>query len=274
MASRPIPPTFESKQQEREWLKFRLAQAFRVFAHLGFDDGVAGHITVRDPITPDAFWVNPFGVHFGLITPDLLLLIDHHGNILPESGPIRNLNKAAFMIHSALHMARPDILCAAHSHSIYGRAFSTLGRELEILTQNDTLFYNDHVCYNQFNGVVLDEEEGRNIAEKLGKEKHAVILQNHGLITLQTTIEATVHNFKMLEDTCQCQMLAFSAAAGMGTKPIPISEEEAKNTHDLIATPQTSWFAGLTEFKALEHREQGKFGVWNGPQPEFKFIKN
>ena len=80
------------------------------------------------------------------------------------------------------------------------------------------------MCYNQFNGVVLDEEEGRNIAEKLGKEKHAVILQNHGLITLHSTIEATVALFKLLEDTCQCQLLAFSAAAGVGTNPVPVCE--------------------------------------------------
>jgi len=276
MASAPRPPKFSTKLEEREWLKFRLAQvAFRIFAHLGFDDGVAGHITVRDPIIPNAFWVNPFGVHFGLITPDILLLVDHSGQMLEESGPIRNLNKAAFMIHSALHVARPDVLCAAHSHSIHGRAFSTLGRPLEILTQNDCVFHNDHVLYDQFNGVVLDEEEGNNIAEMLGPKKHAVILQNHGLIALHESIEAAVFLFKTLEQTCECQLLALSAAAGLGTKPVPITLEEADKTHTLIGTHEAAWFGGLTEFKWLEHNEEGKFGVWNGPQPEMRpIVKN
>ena len=80
------------------------------------------------------------------------------------------------MIHSAIHAARPDVLCAAHSHSIYGRAFSTLGKELDIITQDSCGFYKDHAVYKQFNGVVLDDEEGARIAECLGSKK-ALILQ-------------------------------------------------------------------------------------------------
>jgi len=268
MNSPPKPPRFDSKLEEREWLKFRLAQAYRIFAHLGFDDGLAGHITCRDPINPEAFWVNPLGVHFGTITPDLLLLVDHHGNILEESGPIRNLNAAAFMIHSNLHAARPDIMCAAHSHSMYGRAFSTLGRELDMLTQNDCVFYKDHVLYDQFNGVVLDEDEGKHIAQKLGKNNKAVILQNHGLITLGTTIEGAVQLFIRLEDSCQSQLQSYSAAAGLGTKPVLITEEEANQVHSLIGNPNNSWFSGLTHFMLLEARENGKYGVWKGPRTE------
>jgi len=273
MQSAPQKPKFETKEEEREWVKFRLAQAFRIFADLGFDDGVAGHITARDPIKPDAFWVNPFGLHFSLITPDVLLLVDHHGEMLEESGPIRNLNRAAFMIHSALHKARPDVFCAAHTHSMYGRSFSTLGRELEILTQNDCGFYDNHAVYKQFNGIVIDEEEGRRIAECVGPYKNSVILQNHGLITMSTTIEGTIAMFKLLEETCQCQLLAFSAASGMGIKPVPVSEEEAIQTQKLLKTEYALWFNGLTMFQVLEHKEQGKFGVWNGPKPELKSAK-
>ena len=81
------------------------------------------------------------GLHFSLIQPNDLILVDHAGNILDESGPVRLLNTAAFMIHSAIHAARPDVLCAAHSHSVYGRAFSTLGKELDIITQDSCAFY-------------------------------------------------------------------------------------------------------------------------------------
>jgi len=81
------------------------------------------------------------GQHFSLIQASDLILVDHDGNILDESGPTRLLNKAAFMIHSAIHHARPDVLCAAHSHSMHGRAFSTLGIELDMITQDSCVFY-------------------------------------------------------------------------------------------------------------------------------------
>lgn len=268
MQSPPQHPKFQTKAEERGWIKFRLAQAFRIFAHHGFGDGLAGHITARDPIIPNAFWVNPLGIPFSLITPELLILIDHKGNILNESGPIRNLNKAAFMIHSALHVARPDILCAAHSHSMYGRAFSTLGKPLAMLTQNDCVFYDDYVLYDQFNGVVSDEQEGQNIAAALGPSKKAVILQNHGLITCSNTIEGAVHLYMRLEETCRCQILAYSN----GPNAIVVSEEESRNTHDAIGKHTNAWFSGLTEFSKLEAKEDGAFGVWNGPRSEMKPI--
>ena len=81
------------------------------------------------------------GKHFSLVQPGDLLLVDHQGNVQPESGPNRLLNKAAFMIHSSVHAARPDANCAAHTHSVYGRAFSTLGKELDITTQDSCAFY-------------------------------------------------------------------------------------------------------------------------------------
>lgn len=90
--------------------------------------------------TPNSF--SNQGKHFSLIQPNDLLLVDHHCNVqLAESGPNKLLNKAAFMIHSSIHAARPDANCAAHTHSVYGRAFSTLGKELDIITQDSCAFY-------------------------------------------------------------------------------------------------------------------------------------
>ena len=121
------------------------------------------------------------GKHFSLIQPEDLLLVDHTGDIQDESGPVRLLNAAAFMIHSAIHTARADVHCAAHSHSIHGRAFSTLGRELDMLTQDSCAFYKDHAVYSQFNGVVLDEEEGLHIAEALGSKKVSSLMHHFSL---------------------------------------------------------------------------------------------
>jgi ribulose-5-phosphate 4-epimerase/fuculose-1-phosphate aldolase len=254
----PFPPVFATKQEEREFLKFRLAQAFRIFGHLGYDEGAAGHITVRDPLKPDCFWVNPFGLHFSLIQAPDLILVDHNGNVLDESGPNRLLNKAAFMIHSAIHNARPDVLCAAHSHSTYGRAFSALGKELDMLTQDSCAFYNDHAVYKQFKGVVLDTEEGDHIVQALGSKK-AVILQNHGLLVATGSIEATVFFYASLEKSCRVQLLADAAAAGRGINTTKIDEDDASYTYCKIGNQRVGWFNGLPEFQALEAREGQKF---------------
>lgn len=252
--TKSIFPTFSTPLEEREYLKHRLAQAFRIFGHLGYDEGVAGHITVRDPVDPNTFWVNPFGRHFSSIRATDLLHVDHAGKILPDSGPERILNKAAFMIHSAIHLKRQDVNCAAHSHAIHGRAFATLGIELDMLTQDACAFYDDHVVYHNFRGVVLDEEEGLAIAEALQHRK-AAILQNHGLLVATDSIESTVHFFIALEKCCQVQLLADAAAKGRGITPIKIPDDDALNTWKTVGGVKGGFFAGLPQFQALERRE-------------------
>lgn len=140
MAHFPGPPTFTDKYEEREYLKGRLAAAFRIFGKYGFDEGVAGHITLRDPVDPTTFWVNPWGVAFSLIKRSELIQVDHSGKII-GGGSVKLLNTAAFMIHGAVHKARPDVMCAAHSHSIYGRSFCTLGQKLDTITQDSCAFH-------------------------------------------------------------------------------------------------------------------------------------
>ena len=206
MQSFPAPPKFTDKYEEREYLKGRLALAFRIFGKEGFDEGVAGHITLRDPVKPDHFWVNPFGVAFSQIKSSDLIMVNHEGKVV-DGGPVRLLNQAAYMIHAAVHAARPDVMCAAHSHSIYGRAFCALGRPIDTITQDSCAFYNDLAVYNDFRGVVLVKEEGENIAKSLG-DKKAILLQNHGLLTVGQTIEATIFWFKSLEKCCHAQLMA------------------------------------------------------------------
>ena len=102
---------------ERQHRKERLAAALRVFGKFGFDEGVAGHITVRDPEHHDHFWVNPMGRSFKQMRVSDLLLVNHHGEVVEGEGL---LNGAAFTIHSRIHMAHPEVPAAAHSHSVYG----------------------------------------------------------------------------------------------------------------------------------------------------------
>jgi ribulose-5-phosphate 4-epimerase/fuculose-1-phosphate aldolase len=186
-------------------------------------------------VNPHHFWVNPFGVAFSLIKSSDLILVNAEGKVI-DGGEVRLLNTAAYMIHHAVHTARPDVMCAAHSHSIYGRTFCALGRKLDTITQDSCSFHNDHVLYDSFNGVVLAEEEGKNIAKALG-DKKAALLQNHGLLTVGKSIEEAVFWFVSLEKCCHAQLLADAAAGGRGGETIKISEEEAVYTHKTVGSP-------------------------------------
>jgi Class II Aldolase and Adducin N-terminal domain len=121
-ASKILDAGGRSIEEERLHRKQRLAGSFRLFSKFGFDEGVAGHITARDPELTDHFWVNPFGMHFGHIRVSDLMLVRHDGKIVEGDRP---LNQAAFAIHSEIHAARPDVIGAAHSHSVYGKTWST-----------------------------------------------------------------------------------------------------------------------------------------------------
>src|SRR6201986_4804797 len=99
------PPTFATAAEERRHRKCRLAGAFRLFARFGFDEGVAGHITARDPEHHDWFWANPFGMHFSEIRASDLVLVNDRGEVIHGDHPI---NPSAFAIHSRVHAARPD----------------------------------------------------------------------------------------------------------------------------------------------------------------------
>jgi ribulose-5-phosphate 4-epimerase/fuculose-1-phosphate aldolase len=227
------PPVFATPADERTHRKQRLAAAFRLFSKFGFDEGVAGHITVRDPEHTDTFWVNPFGVHFSQIKVSNLIRVDHAGTTVEGTMPV---NAAAYAIHSRIHKARPDVVAAAHSHSLYGKAFSTLGKELDPLTQDACAFYGDHTVYDDFGGVVVDLDEGARIARALGSKK-AVILQNHGLLTVGHTVDAAAWWFITMERSCQAELLA--RAAG---EPKLVRKESAEQAFMITGNPVAGWF--------------------------------
>src|SRR3954463_16010087 len=128
-----LPPTFDSVEEERLHRKQRLAAAFRLFSRFGVDEGVAGHITARDPELLDHFWVNPFAMHFGQIRVSDLILVNDQGDVV-EGEPAAP--RSAFCISPQVHAARPDVVDAAHAHSIYGKTWSSLARTLDPLPQD------------------------------------------------------------------------------------------------------------------------------------------
>ena len=234
----PSPPSFATVAEERLHRKQRLAAGFRLFSKFGFDEGVAGHITARDPEFTDTFWVNPFGVHFSQVNVSNLIRVDHDGQVVEGRHPV---NTAAFVIHSRVHGARPDVVGAAHSHSTYGRAFSTLGVPLAALTQDACAFHGDHALYDDFGGVVVELDEGARIAKALGSCK-AAILANHGLITVGKTVDEAVWWFITMERSCQVQLLADAAAARTGVAPRTISDASASQSFGIVGSPFAGWF--------------------------------
>jgi len=229
----PKPPAFATVEEERRHRKQRLAAGFRLFARFGFDEGVAGHITARDPERRDHFWVNPFGMYFGHIRASDLILVNHRGDVVEGHGA---LNVAAFAIHSRVHAARPDVIAAAHSHSVHGKAWSSLGRLLDPLTQDACAFYEDHALFADFTGVVYETSEGERIANALGGKK-AVILRNHGLLTVGETVDEAVWWFITMDRSCQSQLLA--EAAG---EPVKIDARDAAATREQVGTHLAGWF--------------------------------
>lgn len=229
----PQPPVFERVEDERLHRKQRLAAAFRLFARYGFDEGIAGHITVRDPEFLDHFWVNPFGMYFGHIRVSDLVLVNSDGDVVKGDRPV---NAAALAIHTPIHAARPDVVAAAHSHSTYGKVWSSFGRLLDPLTQDACSFYEDHAVFDDYTGVVLDTSEGERIAKTLGDRK-AVILQNHGLLTVGRSVDEAAWWFIAMEGCCQVQVMA--EAIG---HPHRIKPDTARLTQTQVGDPYSGWF--------------------------------
>jgi ribulose-5-phosphate 4-epimerase/fuculose-1-phosphate aldolase len=230
-------------EEERLHRKRRLAASYRIFALKGYDLGLAGHITARDPEFEDRFWVAPIGKWFGHIRVSDLVLVDHDGNILAGTGPI---NRPGFAIHSEIHKARPDVVAAVHGHPTHATAWSTLGRLLDPITQDSCFFYEDHVVFEDFSGIVRDPSEGQKIARALG-DKRAAILQNHGPLMVGGSVESAVANFIAFENCCHVQLLA--EAAG---KIKVISHEVAKHTANQSQTASRD--PGHRRFKPLWDR--------------------
>ncbi|MCC5615973.1 class II aldolase/adducin family protein [Nostoc sp. CHAB 5836] len=231
---RPQPPVFERVEDERLHRKQRLAAAFRLFGKFGFSEGIAGHITARDPEFTDHFWVNPFGTYFGHIRVCDLVLVNREGEVVKGDAQI---NQAAFAIHSQIHEARPDVIAAAHAHSIYGKAWSSLGRLLDPLTQDSCAFYEDHALFDDFTGVVLETSEGQRLAQALGPKK-AIILRNHSILTVGHTVDEAAFWYISLERSCQAQLLA--EAAG---RPTIIKHETARLTQTQVGSRTSGWFS-------------------------------
>ncbi|OEJ25459.1 aldolase [Streptomyces agglomeratus] len=245
-----MPPTHATAAEERQYRKERLAAALRLFGQYGYEEGVSGHITARDPQYADCFWVNPFGLSFADMTVSDLILVNGEGQVVEGRS---HVNQAAFLVHAQVHRARPDVVAVAHTHSVHGRALSALGELLDPITQEACAFYEDHALYDAYTGVSVDEEEGRWIAGALGPHK-AVILRNHGLLTVGDSVDAAAWWFIAMERCCQVQLAA--KAAG---RPVPIDHKDAVATRDQLGGDLVAWINHQPLWRRISRAEPELF---------------
>jgi ribulose-5-phosphate 4-epimerase/fuculose-1-phosphate aldolase len=182
-----------------------LAACYRLVAHFGWDDLIATHISARVPGPEEAFLINPLGLMFEEVTASNLVKINVHGEILSPTQ--YQVNEPGFVIHSAVHMARPDANCVIHLHTRDGVAVSMLEEGLLSLNQT-AMVMNGDIAFHEFEGVALDLDERVRLQHDLGS-KNIMLLRNHGTLTVGRSIAEAFLRMYSLEWACSVQIRAF-----------------------------------------------------------------
>lgn len=203
--------SLQGKVAPEEWqVRVDLAAAYRLVALFGWDDLVFTHITARVPGTHDQFLINPYGMFFDEITASSLVRVDRDGNKLDDSPwPV---NPAGFVIHSAIHAARADVMCVLHTHTLNGVAVSAQRSGLLPISQQ-SIFVLSSLGYHDYEGVALRDDEKPRLVADLG-DKTNLMLRNHGLLTVGPTIADAFLAMYVFEAACAIQVRAASAARG------------------------------------------------------------
>jgi len=201
-------PSLQGRVSEEEWkIRVDLAAAYRLVAYYGWDDLIFTHLSARIPGPEHHFLLNPYNLMFEEVTASSLVKVDISGNAVEPSPFITN--PAGFTIHSAIHMAREDAHAVIHLHTPHGQAVSAHGDGLLPLTQTAMLI-RDEVAYHDYEGVAVDLDERERIVADLGS-KGAMLLRNHGTLTVGETVGEAFVKMYFLERACQAQILALSA---------------------------------------------------------------
>lgn len=224
-----------------------LAAAYRLVAHFGMDDSIYTHISARVPGTEDQFLINPYGLLFRDITASSLVKIDLQGRILEPTD--FDVNPAGFTIHSAVHSARHDATCVLHTHTVSGVAVSSLACGLQPCNQWALQFYN-RVAYHAFEGIALDHTERERLIADLGLQAKALILRNHGLVTLGRTVAEAFILMHNLDRACKVQLAI--QASGQPIHPVPA--EVCERTARQYESGDSSRQPGLPDPNAREWR--------------------
>jgi ribulose-5-phosphate 4-epimerase/fuculose-1-phosphate aldolase len=211
---------------DREWaLRLRLAAAYRAVDHFGWSELTANHISLRVRDQPAEFLINPYGLLYSEITASNLVRIDAEGNVLTATDyPI---NPAGFNIHAALHLARADAHCVLHVHTVSGMAVSCLADGLLPLTLEGTDFH-DRIGYHDFEGPSLEVNERERIGQALGDRNIALVLRNHGLVTIGETVDSAFLRMYRLLLACEVQLRVMMTGQRFTQISTPTLEKSAQ----------------------------------------------
>ncbi|KAJ6024118.1 hypothetical protein N7540_004915 [Penicillium herquei] len=249
----PGIPQFDSHAEKRQWQLEHMAGAFRVFAREGYAEGISGHISLRDPEFEDRFWINPLAVHFGLLKASDMICVNLDGDVV-GGNTNGSINAAGFQIHSSVHRARNDVHAICHTHSVHGRAWSAFAKPLDMINQDVCYFYKAHSVYSDYGGIANEASEGQRIAQSLGDGK-AVILMNHGLLTVGQTVDEAAFLFCLMERSCKIQLLVDRTEL---EKHI-VSDEEAAYNFNMASTPECLYTEFQPHYQYEESLSCGSF---------------
>jgi len=240
-------PSLKTEVTPQEWqARVDLAACYRLTAHYGMSDMMANHITLRIPGQEHAFLTNPYGMMYEEMTASCLVKIDHDGEVLymPDFGDLNyGLNKPGFILHSAVHKARPEVNCIIHTHTAAGLAVSSLACGMLPINQTAMRFLN--VSYHDYMGVVLDMAEQEVLVHDLGTTD-AMVLRNHGLLTCGRSVGEAFNWMHRMELSCRAQL----AAMACNTPLQPVSQQVLDETF-MNYQPQTRRPFGVMEWPGL-----------------------
>ena len=203
--------SLRGKVSAQEWqMRVDVAACYRLVALFGMNDLVYNHISGRVPEEEGHFLINAYGYAYEEVTASSLVKIDFDGNVVLDSGTGYGVNHAGFVIHSALHRGRHDVGCVIHTHSPAGMAVSALKCGLLPLTQNAMFF--GEIGYHDYEGPAIDLDEQQRLVRDLGNSP-ALILRNHGLLTVGSTVCEAFVVMHWLERACQAQLMAMACNA-------------------------------------------------------------
>ncbi|MEO8279160.1 MAG: class II aldolase/adducin family protein [Ideonella sp.] len=273
-------PSLKGQVPDAEWLaRVELAAAFRAFHDAGWDDLIFTHQSLRVPGADNQFLINPFNLTFDEVTASSLVKIDTAGNVLGDRAAISDvaqtdgasasgghssalggsdaasagevpivINKAGFVIHSAIHMGHPKAHCVMHLHSIAGQAVACAESGLLPITQTSMIASYGGVAYHDFEGIAQDDSERDRLVADMG-EHEVMILRNHGTLAIGETVGDAYFRMYYLERACAIQV----AAASMNGKVNAHSDDALANTW-AQASRQQPWLRRTIGWPAVLRR--------------------
>lgn len=231
----PVAPAMSPEERQT---RIDLAAAYRLVAHFGWDDLVFTHISARIPGPDHHFLINPYGMLFGEITASSLVKVDLEGEKVGASE--YDINPAGFTIHSAVHAARDDARCVVHLHTTAGVGVSCQAHGLLPLNQTALLF-NDELAYHEYEGIAFNLDERPRLVADLGT-KNAMLLRNHGTLTVGATVREAFLTMYFLERACATQVAALAGGTALHYPADAVQEVVRRQArHSLPQVAALAW---------------------------------